>query len=299
MNDAVRSTPVKTPPKARVREITASDIPDAVDVIERGFKSAYTRRFWLDVFACLSQRTVPEGFPRYGYVLESNGKLVGIILFIYSTIWKDGSSFIRCNGSTVCTDPDFRFYGPILYSRPHINNKITITNVTPSKHTYQMVEVLGYTKYASGAFLSIPTLSSARDATVARVVNAASKLDVPFDPHDRDLLLEHEGWGCISLWCVTPQRAYPFVFRARVLKRILPYAQLIYCANIDSFTRFARPLGAHLAMKLLPFVLINANGPIDGLIGLYIPGRTPMYYRGPNEPALGDLAYTETAMFGL
>jgi hypothetical protein len=35
------------------------------------------------------------------------------------------------------------------------------------------------------------------------------------------------------------------------------------------------------------------------LVGKYFGGKMPRYFRGPNRPRLGDLAYTEAAMFGV
>ena len=46
------------------------------------------------------------------------------------------------------------------------------------------------------------------------------------------------------------------------------------------------------------FVVIDAVGPMPGLPGFYLPGR-PKYFKGPERPRLGDLAYTEAALFGM
>jgi hypothetical protein len=45
--------------------------------------------------------------------------------------------------------------------------------------------------------------------------------------------------------------------------------------------------------------MIDANGRIPGLVGMYVKDMLPKYYRGPAQPYHGDLAYTETAMFGI
>ena len=107
---------------------------------------------------------------------------------------------------------------------------------------------------------------------------------------------DHAEYGCICLWCVTPETAYPFVFLPRVIKRIIPCAQLIHCPDIQDFIRFAKPIGSYLGMRGRPFVLIDANGPIPGLPGKYFGGKSPKYFKGPTPPRLGDLAYTEMAM---
>ena len=36
-----------------------------------------------------------------------------------------------------------------------------------------------------------------------------------------------------------------------------------------------------------------------GLVGAYLDGKSPKYFKGPQRPSFGDLAYTEAVMFGL
>jgi hypothetical protein len=58
-------------------------------------------------------------------------------------------------------------------------------------------------------------------------------------------------------------------------------------------------MGRFLAMRGRPLVVIDANGPIPGLVGKYLDARQPKYFKGPDRPRLGDLVYSETAMFGI
>jgi hypothetical protein len=102
----------------------------------------------------------------------------------------------------------------------------------------------------------------------------------------------------VAFWCVTAERAYPFVFRRRLAKGLLPCAQLVYCRDTTDMVRFSGLIGRYLAVRGCPFVVIDASGPMPGLPGLYLDGR-PKYFKGPDKPRLGDLAYTEAALFGL
>ena len=45
--------------------------------------------------------------------------------------------------------------------------------------------------------------------------------------------------------------------------------------------------------------MLDANGPVPGLIGKYYPEKMPRYFNGTGTAQLGDLAYTETSMFGV
>src|SRR4029077_10506341 len=132
-----------------------------------------------------------------------------------------------------------------------------------------------------------------------RLLAADHRPDAAHEPFERDLLIEHAGYGCISFLCETRERAHPFVFRPRLVKSVVPCAQLIYCRDVADVVRFAGPIGRFLALRGRPFVVIDANGPIDGLLGRYVDATMPKFVRGPTDPRLGDLADTETALFGM
>jgi hypothetical protein len=280
----------------RPRQISEVDIPDVVDLLVRGYGNAHSPQFWQDMLDGLTHRTVPPGFPRYGYVLESGGTLVGVVILIFSTIWENGVPHVRCNGSGIYVDPAFRIYAPVLIGRAARDKNVTVLNLTAAPHTHKMVEATGFSKYVDGIFIALPVLSRSAGEAV-RVIDAADEPDSPFDLHERETLVEHANYGCTSLWCVTPQRAYPFVFRPRSVKG-LPGQRLVYCRDIDAFIRFARPIGKYLARKRQFLVIVDANGPIPGLVGKYF-GNRPRFFFGPNRPRLGDLAYTEISLFGV
>jgi hypothetical protein len=284
--------------KARVgaRQIGETDVPQVVDLLVRGYGKRRTRQFWQDMLDGLTERTVPPGFPRYGYVLESDGRLVGVMLLIFSTIREDGVPHVRCNGSGIYVEPAFRVYAQLLIGRANRDKSVTVLNLTAAPHTLKMVEATGFRRYVEGIVIALPLLSrSSREGV--RIIDAADEPDAPFDAYERDTLVEHAGYGCTSLWGVTSERAYPFVFRPKIIKGV-PCQQLVYCRDMDSFVRFARPLGRYLARRGHFLVIVDANGPTPGLVGKYI-GNRPRFFFGPNRPRLGDLAYTEISLFGI
>ena len=74
--------------------------------------------------------------------------------------------------------------------------------------------------------------------------------------------------------------------------------RLIYCRDLGDFARFARPLGRRLLRHGMPWIAVDANAPIPGLPGFFQKRGDRQYFRGPDQPRLGDLAYTEAALFG-
>jgi hypothetical protein len=285
--------------KIRCRPIVDADLDALVELLVRGFGRRRTRAFWQRALACLRVRHVPDGMPRYGYLLENDGTPVGVILLIFART--PGSEAIRANASSWYVEPAFRGYAPLVVSQALKLKQVTYLNISAARHTWPIVEAQGYRRFSSGIFVAAPALQRARASV--RLVPGHERPDEPPDaphaPFERELMRDHAGFGCIAVWGVTAERAFPFVFRPRVVKGIVPCAQLVYCADIADLVRFSGPLGRYLAMRGRPFMVVDANGPIPGMAGRYFAETMPKYFRGPDAPRLGDLAYTETALFGL
>jgi hypothetical protein len=282
----------------RCRQIDEADFKAVASLLARGFPS-HDRDFWLGAFAQLTRHDTPPGLPKYGYLLESAGVVVGAILLICSTIRTGASDAIRCNLSSWYVDPPFRAYAPMLVSQTLRHKDVTYLNVSPAPHTRPIIEAQGFSRYCDGIFIALPMFQGLFGAPHVEVFDAAHEPDVAFDAGDQEILRQHAAHGCVSLWCATAERAYPFVFRPRIARGVLPCAQLIYCRDVGDFVRFAGPIGRRLARHGRPFVIIDANASIPGLFGWYSRGKMPKYFKGPLRPRLGDLAYTEHAVLGV
>lgn len=282
----------------RCRQIEETDIDGVAALLTRGFPSRGDG-FWRHALDQLTRRAPPEGLPKYGYLLESAGAPVGVILLICAAMPAHGTFSPRCNLSSWYVEPAFRAYAPMLVSQALRHKEVTYTNVSAAPHTWPIIEAQGFSRYSDGVFVAVPALNGLFGSPGVAILDAHTRPAVAFDPLEQDILLQHADLGCISLWCATSERAYPFVFRPRRVKRLLPCAQLIYCRDVGDFVRFAGPLGRRLLRHGRPFVIIDANAPMPGLVGLYRGGSMPRYFKGPQKPRLGDLAYTEYAVLGV
>ena len=285
-------------PAIRCRQITETDVPGITALLARGFPSRDVQ-FWQDALAQLGARQPPADLPRYGYLLESGDKLVGAILLICAQVQTGEASLRRCNLSSWYVEPEFRSYGSLLVSRALAHKDVTFLNISAAPHTWPIIEAQGFCRYSDGVFVAVPALNGLFGSSGVKILDARTRPTVGFDPSEQDILVQHADLGCISLWCATSERAYPFVFRPRRVKKLLPCAQLIYCRDVGDFVRFAGPLGRRLLRHGKPFAIVDANAPIPGLIGLYRRGSMPRYFKGPQKPRLGDLAYTEYAVIGV
>lgn len=283
-------------PRIRCRQIADGDLDDLADLLKRGFGARRTHAFWRRALACLQARAVPADMPRYGYLLENDGAAVGAILLIFTTT--PGGDALRANVSSWYVEPAFRSYAPLLVSQALKLKQVSYLNVSAARHTWPILEAQGYRRYSRGVFVAMPALQRSL-AGEMRLLAADRAPDAPHEPFERELLIDHARYGCISFWCETRARAHPFIFRPRIVKGVIPCAQLIYCRDVADVVRFAGPIGRVLALRGRPFVVVDANGPIEGLLGRYLDDTMPKFVRGPAAPRLGDLAYTETALFGM
>ena len=282
----------------RCRQIDEADIGIVASLLARGFP-AHDRRFWLDAFDRLTRHQSPPGLPKYGYLLESHGIVVGALLLICSSMRTGDEVAVRCNLSSWYVDPAFRAYAPMLVARALRHKNVTYMNVSSAPHTRPIIEAQGFSRYCDGIFVAVPMLQGLFGGAKVEIFEAPRQPAVELDAFDKEILLEHAAHGCISLWCVTPAGACPFVFRPRMVRGAIPCAQLVYCRDVADFVRCAGPVGRVLARHGRPFVIIDANGPIPGLFGWFSRGNMPKYFKGPQRPRLGDLAYTEHAVLGV
>ena len=193
----------------------------------------------------------------------------------------NGAVAKRCNLSSWYVEPRFRTYAPMLVSHAARHKDVTYTNVSSAPHTRPIIETQGFLRYSEGIFVAVPALQGPFGAPAVEVFDIQRKPLVDFDPCDLEILQRHAAYGCISLWCATSERAYPFVFRRAWSNGFVPCAQLIYCRDVGDLVRFAGPVGRALARHGRPLVLIDANGPIPGLFGVVRPRQDAEIFQRP------------------
>ena len=287
--------------KPRFREIQENDLDAIADLLTRGFVHR-SRDYWMLGLRRQSMRSPPEGAPRYGYLMEDDGRPVGCLLLIYSTKVIDGEATTCCNVSSWYVDPEFRNYAALFASMTQKRKDVTYFNVTPAVPTWPILEAQGFQAYCRGLYFSLPFLS--RQGRGMRVETVSP--DTPSIPGLSDgeqaTLKRHAGYGCLSLVCRTAHEAVPFIFFPLRKRRgiiPLPALQLGFCREISDFVRCAGAIGRYLLWRAQPIVILDANGPVAGLVGVYSEARGRKYFRGPKRPRLGDLADTELAILGM
>ena len=287
--------------KPRFREIQESDVDAIADLLTRGFVHR-SREYWLLGLRRQGARSLPEGAPRYGYLMEGDGEPVGCLLLIYSTKVTDGEAATCCNVSSWYVDPEFRNYAALFASMAQKRKDVTYFNVTPAAPTWQILEAQSYQAYCRGLYFSVPALSrGGRDMQVEAITPETASI-AGLSDEELAMLKRHAGYGCVSLVCRTAQETVPFIFFPLRKRRgiiPLPALQLGFCRKMSDFARCAGAIGRHLLWRGKPIIILDANGRTAGLAGVYSEARGRKYFKGPHKPRLGDLADTELAIFGM
>lgn len=279
--------------RVRCREITPDDHEAIIDLLTKGFWRL-PREHWARVMRVLATHHSPEGYPRYGYMLENDGTAVGVLLTIFTSRVIDNVTHIWCNETSYYVEPPFRFYASLLVKRAHRFKEVTYLDLTPSSHRFTTLTAQGYKKIAQGVYIAFPWLCRTVPGVSIRRISSNQQLDC----HEGNMLIEHAQFAkCLPVVCEHQGVIYPFIFVVR-RRYGIPFAFLIYSGNEADFARFAGTLGRFMAKKGIPAILLDVNAAIAGVPGKLV-SQYPKYWKGSNAPRLGDLAYTEIPMFGV
>lgn len=284
----------------RCREIGIPDLDAIADLLARGF-ARRPRDWWIAGLKRQLTREVPEGFPRFGYMLEHEGRPVGALLLIYIARDDDGGSSIRCNLSSWYVDPAFRAYAPMLTKVAQRHEHVTYVNISPATWTWPTIEAQGFRAYCRGVFFSFPVLSRAAKGMRVEIVPPGADVVDGLSETDIAILARHAAYGCLGIVCRTDDgRAFPFVLQTmRIKERIAPPAmQLIYCRDAADFVTCAGAIGRFLLRRAVVAVALDANGRINDLVGHFREGNRRRFFKGPQCPRLADLSDSELVIYG-
>jgi hypothetical protein len=284
-----------TAERIRCRQIQAKDIRPLAELLTKGFPDRQID-YWLGALEVLKDRDAPEGFPRFGYLLETETAVVGVILLIFTAVKSGGRESVRCNVSSWYVEPAYRLHATSMISAALRFKNVTYLNISPAPHTWPILEAQGYRRYTEGQFLSIPALSPGGGRVS---LYDPARDDHRFNPAEAKLIRDHAGRGCTALIVRCGDEIAPFVLTPRPTKFGAIAMQLAYCRDTAEFSRFAGPLGRFLLRRGVAFVFCDGEGAVPGLVGRFFQDRSPKYFRGADRPRLNDLAYTEAVLFGL
>jgi hypothetical protein len=266
--------------RVRCRPIADSDLDGLADMLARGFPAS-RRSYWTNGFAQWRNLPLVEGVPRYGYVLDGGFGPVGVILLISSL---RGGQIIS-NLSSWYVEPQWRAHSTLLISLATKLKHVTYLNASPAPHTWRTLQAQGFVpcNFGRSAVFALPGRGTVRET-------------IPDGLPEAQLLRDHRAMGWTSLVVDKDGQASPFVLKPRRLEKPpVPVMDVMFCRGPEDFRRCAPALAKHFLPRGRMGFLIDGKQP--GL-SHYVEGKEPRYFKGPYQPILGDLAYTEKVIFG-
>jgi hypothetical protein len=277
----------------RLRQITDADLSATAELLSEGFPGRSVA-YWRRGLDRMRTRSAPKGYPRYGYLLDSDTGPVGIILLIFSTAPSAGGTIVRCNVSSWYVRREYRILASLLITATTKDANVTYFNISALPHTWPVVEAQGFSVYGRGQMYALPILRRAVNLLQIEIFHdAIACLASP----DREVLQRCAALGSLSVVVRHQHASYPFVFQKHYVKRTVPIYRLAYCRDIQEFIRFAGNLGRFLLKRGSVWVQLDANARIPSLVGWYTERRGRKFAKGPHPPRLGDLSSSEAAFF--
>jgi hypothetical protein len=293
-------TPAGGRERVRCRLIGTDDLGAVAALLETGFPGRGIAS-WKNGLLRLAARQSPQGTPQFGYCLDTGNKLVGVILVIASTRMVNGEPAIFSNVASWYVSPDYRANAQLLVSIALRNKETTYTNVSPAPHTWNIVENQGYKRFCGGLFFAAAVMARPRSDIRLEAFEAMAPADAQNIP-DCLMLQRHHEMGCKVLVVHEGEKRTGFVFRRYRIRsgRIpLPAMMVIHAPDREQLVRLAGNFGRHFLAMNAPFLVMDADGPVQGLWGIYTEVRGRKYFKGPHKPSLCDLSDTEYAFFGV
>ena len=159
-------------PQIRCREISEADLDRVADLLTRGF-AGRSRDYWMQgLKRQAARRDVPQGYPRFGYMLDHDGAAAGVLLLLYTLRPCDGELAIHCNLSSWYVEPAFRNYAPMLTKIAQRHDEVTYFNISPATWTWPIIEAQGFRVYCKGLFFSFPLLSRPAPGMAVEIVSS-------------------------------------------------------------------------------------------------------------------------------
>ena len=274
-----------------VKPITDADIRTVAAFLHRGMGGGVSVADW--------QRAMTPPWqveqPNHGYLLRSNGHVVGAYLAFYSERVIDGHPQRICNLGAWSVADEHRASGLRLLRSLLRQPGYTFTDLSPSGNVVPLNTRFGFTPLDTTTAL-VPNLPWPVRSRGVRVVDAPEEIDGLLSGPDLKIYRDHTAAAAAHhVVLVDGDRSCYVVFRRDRRKRLPLFASILHVGNPDLFRTCAPLFYRHLLLRhgipaTLAEVRVVGHRPARSVM---ISGRPKMYLSEDLGPDQIDYLYSE------
>jgi hypothetical protein len=281
----------------KIRVIGQDDRDAVVALLCEGFQRR-DRAYWVRALHHLDQRPEVAGYPKYGFLIEDQGAVQGVLLILTADLGAGFAGGLRSNLSSWYVREPWRKYATFMLRAALKVQGGCYTDLSPAPQVVQINAALGFRPYTGGSILLDARSAFRGGGTVAFWDGVAETgLSAGLDSTLKAVARRHIGYGCTALVLSGPAGPEVALYRIKKLKRVIPAARFVYgdpALLIDSAGAVMRALLG----RGVPLAQIDAPLGFSPAAGSLMPTRDLRYATGGVPPLAGDLLETEIAVFG-
>lgn len=276
-----------------VLPVTEKDLPEACRFLARGFQAAAAYEAWMTAF---SQPWAAQQ-PNHGYMLQDNGRIVGVIGAIYSDQTIRGRCERFCNINNWYVDPAYRQHSILLLSRLLAEKGVHFTNLTPRPDLITLFTALKFQYVDDGRvtyLINVPRLRP-RDS---QVLTATNEVAAALSAADAKVFRDHlncPGLKQVALGSNADGFCHVAFYKTAI--RRIPCIAILHVSNPARFSRHLPALRNHFLRYGAPLARVGSR-LLSATPGLAVElNRAPHNMFLSSTLAPGDVTnlYTELA----
>ena len=206
--------------EVQLREIGEADVAEAGALLAEGFPQR-PPAYWRAALDKLSRRPAVEGCTRYGYVIDIDGVLEGIILLLSARL----DCVVRSDLASWYVRRPHRKHARPLYEKCLESQAAVHINLSPTPAALRTALACGFEQYTAGMLALDAGAAAGRSAATVRPLTPALARELAAT--DAGVAAAHLGYGCSGL--MVEDAAGPFValYRTKRVKRLVPAARFV------------------------------------------------------------------------
>lgn len=286
----------------KIRLIAKEDFDAVLLLLCEGFPRR-DRAYWVRALSHLSRRPEVPGHPQYGFLIEDQGAVQGVMLVLTADLGETLTGGFRSNLSSWYVRAPWRKFATFMLRAALKAPGVCYTDLSPAPQVVQINAALGFAPYTGGSILL--DARSAMGAGGAQVTHwdgrSETGLAAGLNPVLQDVARRHITYGCAALLVAHADKVDLALYRIKRLKRVIPAARFVF-GDPEGLVASAGAVMRALLGRGILLAQIDAPIGMQPAAGRLMPSRDLRYVTGVSTgvqaPLAGDLLETEIAIFG-